>query len=137
MGNERCRRAAITDNWLCRQRTLSVLHNFFAICRANGTYETVNVMKAFKGSKCTLRNVQTKADIPAHAIAREVNAVVMAFGDSIREKDGLPDEMHRLDLVNIESREDQVRLIKDWGRVEVWAEIGWGARPMRQTIALS
>ena len=42
---------------------------FFAIHRANGLFEIVNVMKTFRGDKCTLRNIQTKTDIPAHAIA--------------------------------------------------------------------
>lgn len=61
---------------------------FFVIRRANGLYDIVNVMKTFKGSKCTLRNVQTKADIPAHSIAMEVAMVVSTFGDSIKEEIG-------------------------------------------------
>ena len=97
---------------------------FFVIRRANGLYEIVNVMKTFRGSKCTLRNVQTKADIPVHAIAREVAMVVSTFGDAIREKTGYQMRWHRLDLMNVESREEQVRLVKEWGRVGVWAELG-------------
>lgn len=92
---------------------------FFSIRRANGLYEIVNVMKTFKGSKCTLRNVQTKADIPAHAIAMEVAMVVSEFGDSIREETGFQMRWHRLDLMNVESMQEQVRLIKDWNRVGV------------------
>ena len=96
---------------------------FFAIRRAAGTHDIVNVMKTFRGDKCTLRNVQTKTDIPAHEIAREVNAVVSAFGGAIEKATGYRLTWHRLDLMNVESTQDQVRLVKDWGRVGVWAEI--------------
>ena len=96
---------------------------FFAIRRANGLFEIVNVMKTFKGSKCTLRNVQTKADIPASAIAQEVNAVVSVFGGAIEKATGYKLIWHRLDLMSVESMQEQVRLIRDWGRVGVWAEI--------------
>lgn len=96
---------------------------FFVIRRANGLYEIVNVMKTFKGSKCTLRNVQTKADIPAHAIAREIAMVVSTFGDSIKERTGFQMRWHRLDLMNVESMQEQVRLIKEWNRVGVCAEL--------------
>ena len=96
---------------------------FFAIRRANGTHDIVNVMKTFKGSKCTLRNVQTKADIPASAIAKEVAMVVSTFGHSIKEKTGFRMTWHRLDLANVPSMQEQVRLVKDWGRVGVWVEI--------------
>lgn len=97
---------------------------FFVIRRANGLFEIVNVMKTFKADKYTLRNVQTKADIPAHAIAREVAMVVSTLGDSIREETGFQMRWHRLDLMNVESMQEQVRLIKDWNRVGVWAELG-------------
>ena len=80
-------------------------------------------MKTFKGDKCTLRNVQTKADIPAHAIAREIAMVVSTFGDSIREKTGYQMRWHRLDLMNVESMQEQVRRVKDWGRVGVISEL--------------
>ena len=73
----------------------------------------VNVMKTFKGSKCTLRNVQIKADIPAHAIAQEVNAVVSAFGKAIEKATGYKMTWQRLDLDHVGSRAEQVRLIKD------------------------
>ena len=74
--------------------------------------------------KCTLRNVQTKTDIPAHAIAMEIVMVVNTFGDSIKEKTGFQMRWHRLDLANVESREEQIRFIKDWGRGGVKAELG-------------
>lgn len=96
---------------------------FFTIHRANGLYDIVNVMKTFKADKCTLRNVQTKVDIPAHAIAREIAMVVSTFGDSIKEKTGFQMQWHRLDLANVGSMQEQVRLIKDWGRVGVMAEL--------------
>lgn len=92
---------------------------FFVIRRANGLYEIVNVMKTFKGDKCTLRNVQTKANIPARSIAMEVAMVVSTFGDSIKEETGFQMNWHRLDLMNVESMQEQVRLVKDWGRVGV------------------
>lgn len=92
---------------------------FFVIRRANGLHEIVNVMKTFKADKCTLRNVQAKADIPAHAIAMEVAMVVSTFGDSIREKTGFQMRWHRLDLMNVESRDKQVKIIKEWNRVGV------------------
>ena len=97
---------------------------FFIIRRANGLYEIVNVMKTFRGDKCALRNVQTKMDIPAHAVAREVYAVVSAFGGAIEKATGYRLTWHRLDLMNVESMREQVRLVKDWGRVGVWAELG-------------
>lgn len=96
---------------------------FFAIHRASGTYDIVNVMKTFKGSKCTLRNDQTKTDIPARAIAQEVKAVVSAFGGAIEKATRFKLTWHRLDLANVGSRAEQVRLIKDWGRVGVRAEL--------------
>ena len=61
---------------------------------------------------------------PAHAIAQEVNAVVSAFGGAIEKATGFKLTWHRLDLMNVESREEQVRLIKEWGRVGVKAELG-------------
>lgn len=97
---------------------------FFTIRRANGLYDIVNVMKTFKGSKCTLRNVQTKADIPASAIAQDVNAVVSAFGGAIEKSTGYKLIWHRLDLMNVEAMQEQVMLVKDWGRVGVRTEIG-------------
>lgn len=56
--------------------------------------------------------------------SQEVNAVVSAFGGAIEKATGYKLTWHRLDLANVESREEQVRLIKDWGRVGVRAEIG-------------
>ena len=97
---------------------------FFVIRRADGLHDIVNVMKTFRGDKCTLRNVQTKADIPAHAIAKEVAMVVSAFGDSIRDRTGFQMTWNRLDLMNVEAMQEQVRLVKDWGRVGVITELG-------------
>ena len=97
---------------------------FFVIRRGNGLYDIVNVMKTFKGSKCTLRNVQTKADIPASAIAQDVNAVVSAFGGAIEKSTGYKLIWHRLDLMNVEAMQEQVMLVKDWGRVGVRTELG-------------
>lgn len=81
-------------------------------------------MKTFKGSQCTLRNVQTKTDIPAHAIAQEVSTVVSVFGEAIEQATRFKLKWHRLDLMNVGSMQEQVRLIKDWGRVGVKVELG-------------
>ena len=59
-------------------------------------------------------------------MVREVNAVVSAFGGAIEKVTGFKLTWHRLDLANVESREVQVKLIKDWGRVGVKAELGSG-----------
>jgi hypothetical protein len=50
--------------------------------------------------------------------------VVSAFGDSIKEKTGFQMRWHRMDLMNIESMQEQVRLIRDRGRVGIKAELG-------------
>jgi hypothetical protein len=76
-------------------------------------------MKTFKGSKCTLRNVQTKEAIPAHRIDQEVSAIVSVFGKALGLASGITMEWHKLDLSNVECREKQVGLVKGWGRVGV------------------
>lgn len=57
-------------------------------------------------------------------MAREVNAVVSAFGGAIEKATGYRLTWHRLDLANVPSMQEQVRLIKAWGRVGVRAEMG-------------
>lgn len=95
---------------------------FFVIRRSNGLFDIVNVMKTFKGNEVTLRNVQTKLRITADDIEKEVNSLIPMFGGAIEAASGVKLEWHRLNLNNVESRKQQVKLIKDWGRVGVWAE---------------
>jgi len=95
---------------------------FFAIRRANGLFDIVNIMKTFKGKEVTLRNVQSKEGITEDKIEAEVNALISVFGGAIEAASGVKLEWHRLNLGNVKSRKQQVKLIKDWDRVGVWAE---------------
>ena len=56
-------------------------------------------------------------------MAREVNAVVSAFCGAIKKATGYRLTWHRLDLANVPSMQEQVRLVKEWGRVGVKAEL--------------
>ncbi len=70
-------------------------------------------------------------------MAREVNAVVSAFGGAIEKATGYRLTWHRLDLDNVESREEQVRLTKDWGRAGVRAELGQGGGQILTPVSKS
>ena len=98
---------------------LETVLTFFAIRRANGLFDIINVMKTFEGEKVTLRNVQTKSGIKASQIAGELTAIISTFGGAIEAASGIKLTWHKLDLKNVPAREEQVRLIKEWGRVGV------------------
>ena len=46
-------------------------------------------------------------------MVREVNAVVSAFGGAIEKVTGFKLTWHRLDLANVPSMQEQIRLIRD------------------------
>jgi hypothetical protein len=92
---------------------------FFAIKRAGGTFEVVQVMKTFKGNEVVTRNVQTKGNIEPSKIDDEVSAIVTEFGKAIKVITGYQLKWHRLNLSNIIDFVEQVRVIREWGRVGV------------------
>lgn len=46
------------------------------------------------------------------------------FDGAIEKATGYRLTWHRLDLMNVPSMRGQVRLIKEWNRVGVWAKLG-------------
>jgi len=92
---------------------------FFAIKRSNGLFEIVQVMKTFRDDEVITRNVQTKGNLEAVKIEEEVSAIVTVFGKAIEEHIGYKLKWHRLNLSNIADAKEQIRVIREWGRVGV------------------
>ena len=103
---------------------------FFAIRRASGNYEIVNVNKTFKGGKCISRNIQTKKNIFPQNLQSELTNVHKGFGDSIEEQTGFRITWHILNLSAVEDGDEQIKQIQDWGRVGV--KVGLDLPPFGQ-----
>jgi hypothetical protein len=108
---------------------VEIILTFFAIRRASGLIDVVNVNKTFRGSECIKRNIQKKSGIPAGNIQAELGAIRKGFGGDIEAQTGQRLEWHILDLSGVEDSTEQVRLIRSWGRVGV--KLGLDLPPLR------
>ena len=99
---------------------------FFSIRRASGLIDVFNVMKTFKGKNCVSRNVQSKLGIPEARMAAELEAIREHFSRGIRDATGFVISWNELDLSAVSSRDEQVRRIQQWNRINVFKmpEIG-------------
>jgi len=93
---------------------------FFAIRRASRKIDIFHVMKTFKGKNCISRNVQSKLSIPVTKIATELEQIQTHFSYGIKNATGLVINWDLLDLSSVSSREEQVRRIQQWNRLNVY-----------------
>jgi len=93
---------------------------FFVVRRASGLIDFYNVMKTFKGANCISRNVQSKLNIPEAKIATEMEAIKTQFTKGIQAATNFTIDWNHLDLSGIEDRDEQVRRIQQWNRLNVY-----------------
>jgi len=94
---------------------------FFIIRHGHG-FSIHHVLKTFREDKCISRLVQTKKGISQEKVESESTAIREVFSHAVEAKSGVKLRWHELNLRLVESSEEQVRLIKAWGRVNVWTE---------------
>ena len=93
---------------------------FFTIRRSSGLIDIFNVLKTFKEAQCISRNVQSKLGIPESKIATELEAIKTHFTDGIRQATHFTIAWDSLDLSQIQDRDEQVRRIQAWNRLNVY-----------------
>lgn len=93
---------------------------FFAIRRASGNIDIYNILKTFKGKNCISRNVQAKLGIPESKIATELEAIKTQFTKGIQAATNFVIDWNELDVSSVSSREEQVRRIQQWNRLNVY-----------------
>lgn len=97
-----------------------VILTFFVIRRAGNTYTICNVNRTYDAKgKCQSRSVQVKDGISGDRIEQEVEAIRDAFSKGIQVGSGRKLKWDDLDLSDVTSMQEQVRLIQEWGRVGV------------------
>ena len=92
---------------------------FFAIRRTSGLIDIFNVMKTFKGKACINRNVQSKLGIPETRMAAELEAISEHFSRGIRDATGFAISWNELDLSAVSDRDEQIRRMRQWNRINV------------------
>ena len=92
---------------------------FFVIRRKNGGHDVVNLHKIFKNGKCIRRTVQTKNEKPGLDMGAEIAATLRLFSAGIEKESGYRIKWNTLDLSAIQDMHEQVRRIREWGRVGV------------------
>ena len=99
---------------------------FFAIRRASGLIDIFNVMKTFKDKTCISRNVQSKLGIPETRMTAELEAIREHFSRGIRDATGFAISWNELDLSAVSNRDEQIRRMRQWNRINVFKlpEIG-------------
>ena len=93
---------------------------FFVIRRENGAIDIFHVMKTFKGSQCISRNIQSKLSIPVTKIATELEQIQTHFAYGIKNATGFVINWDLLDLSSVASRDEQIRRIQQWNRLNVY-----------------
>lgn len=96
---------------------------FFAIRRASGKIDIFHVMKTFKGKDCISRNIQSKLNISEAGIDAELEQIQTHFAFGIKNATGLVIEWDFLDLSQVKDRDEQVRRIQQWNRLNVYKPI--------------
>ena len=90
----------------------------FVVRRAGGSYNVVILQKVFAGEDVR-RTVMTKGGLRADQVGGEVERTLSTFDSSIAAATGIVIRWNTLDLSDMEGRNEQVRLIKEWGGVKV------------------
>ena len=89
---------------------------FCAILRGDGSAEVVSVIESTRRGRITERHVQTKRGIPPDRIEEELAVVRDGFTAIIWATSGHRLAWHRLDLADVQGRDEQIRRIREWGR---------------------
>lgn len=99
---------------------------FFAIRRASGLIDIFHVMKTFKDENCISRNIQSKLSIPEAKIATELEQIQTHFAYGIKNATGITINWDLLDLSQVDDKNEQIKRIQQWNRVNVYTmpEIG-------------
>jgi hypothetical protein len=97
----------------------TTLFAFYAIVRSGGLAEVVSVMQTIRRGRTVARHVQTKKGISPERIEQELATVTGGFTNIIEEASGHRLVWHRLDLADVPDGTEQVRRIREWGRVDV------------------
>lgn len=93
--------------------------DFFAILRGGGSAEVVSVMESTRWGRTVERHVQTKRGIPPDRIEEEMSLVRDGFTRIIEKTSGHRLVWHRLDLADVHGRDEQIRRVREWGRVQL------------------
>ena len=77
----------------------------------------MNLHKIFKNGKCIRRTIQTKKEKPRLDMGAEIATTLRLFGAGIERETGYRIKWNTLDLSAIQDMHEQVRRIREWGRV--------------------
>lgn len=93
---------------------------FFVIRRVSGKIDIFHIMKTFKGKNCISRNIQSKRGVPITRIATELEQIQTHFAFGIKNATGITVNWDLLDLSQVQDRDEQVRRIQAWNKVNVY-----------------
>ena len=115
----------VSDPPICYEQEpdAETILTFFAVRRASGTIDVFNVMKTFKDKTCISRNIQSKLNVPSDRIGSEIQAIIHYFAEAIREKTNFKICWSHLDLSRVNDRDEQIKRIQKWNKVNVYKPI--------------
>jgi hypothetical protein len=100
-----------------------VVLTFFIIRRKAGHFTICHISKTYDSrGRAVTRSVQTKDSIPAAAIDAEIADIRELFAKGVEKGCGRRLEWDYLDLGGTAGTAEQVRLIREWGRVAAYTD---------------
>lgn len=93
---------------------------FFVIRRASGLIDIFHVIKTFKGTQCVGRHVQSKLGISETSICVELDAIKTHFIEQMKAASDITISWNEIDLSGITDRDEQIRRIQAWNKVNVY-----------------
>lgn len=94
---------------------------FFIIRRASGKHDIFHILKTFQKANLISRNVQAKQNISQEQIPTEIENIKRHFTGGVKQHtNGYELQWDELNLSNIDSREEQIHRIKEWGKLNVF-----------------
>jgi hypothetical protein len=93
---------------------------FFVIRRASGLIDIFHVIKTFEGAQCVGRHVQSKLGISETSICVELDAIKTHFIEQMKAASDITIAWNEIDLSKVTDRNEQVRRIQAWNRLNVY-----------------
>ena len=91
--------------------------DFYVIARDGGSADAVSVMQSIRRGQTIERHVRTKKGTPPDRIEQEFAVVMDGFTTIIERTSGHRLIWHRLDVSDATSRDEQIRRVRECGRV--------------------
>lgn len=117
---DRFHKIVVSDPFLCAMMpdTRTVI-TIISIHRASGLFSVVNVIKSYKSGKCVSRLCHDKDGITAKTVEKALIKIQTDFSQGIFSQGNNKIAWENLDLSPIADKQEQIKVIKKWGRLHV------------------